>query len=147
MTVYGGREDGCPHVFWVKYKLYNSDPVDSDRNFQKEYYDYLMPFFWSAMEIPLPANMVSVEDFLGLGMWDLGKALDPTAKDVKPEPLVLVPADLLGFISHQRPWSTPDHSCFKDLLPSTWKADSFPFGPGDLFILQSPYIHFPSLHG
>lgn len=138
MAVDGGREGGWPHVFWVKYKLYHTAPVYSERDFLKKHHCCLMPFFWSAMEIHLPADGVSVENFLGLGMWGLGKALVLTAKDVKPELLVwfllicLVSSSTsLPLLSVFQPFlSRSSCSCFKDLfqgpLLSAWKANSFP---------------------
>lgn len=50
-----------------------------------------MPFFWSAVEIPLLANVVSLENFPSLGTWGQGGPLAPTAKDTKSELLVLFP--------------------------------------------------------
>ena len=81
------------------------------------------------MAVRLLANMVNV----GRAFWAWGSLWLPQPRI---ELLSLVPADLLhlpttcpSFSIFQLFWSTSDHSCFKDLLPSTWKADSFPFLP------------------
>lgn len=62
------------------------------------------------MEIPLPANVVNLENLLDLGAWAWRRALAPTGNDKKPELLALAPAGLLGLVPHQPPLTYSSHS-------------------------------------